>query len=86
MSSPTRGQLMTGRDALDNGATTVCRKANNIQYLGTLDILTIGLQKGVFDNSRCNSFIATAKLVNNARFPYGVEKITDYHAPDLSFV
>ena len=61
-------------------------KANNIQYLGTLDILTIGLNKGVFDDTRCNSFIATAKLVNNARFPYGVEKITDYHAPDLSFV
>lgn len=61
-------------------------KANDILYLGTLDILTISLQKGVFDNSRCNSFITTAKLVNNARFPFGVEKITDYHAPDLSFI
>ena len=61
-------------------------KSNNIQYLGTLDILTIALNKGIFDINRCNNFIITAKSVNNARFPSGVNKITDYHAPDLSFV
>jgi predicted nucleic acid-binding protein len=61
-------------------------KANNILYLGTLDILTIALKKGVFDTARCNNFISTARRVNNARFPSGVRTIDDYVAPDLSFI
>ncbi|HBE42278.1 MAG TPA: hypothetical protein DDW27_13925 [Bacteroidales bacterium] len=61
-------------------------KANNILYLGTLDILNIALQKGVFDEARCNIFISTAIKVNNARFPLGVKTIHDYMAPDLSFI
>lgn len=60
--------------------------ANSIQYIGTLDILTIALQKGVFDVNRCNTFISIARSVNNARFPARVIHITDYVAPDLSFI
>lgn len=62
-----------------------CRK-NDIPYLGTLDILTLALARGVFDTERCNNFIKTAIAVNNARFPNGVSKIGDYSAPDLSFI
>lgn len=61
-------------------------KANGILFLGTLDILTIASNKGVFDVLRCNLFIKTAKLINNARFPSGVDTITDYKSSDLSFV
>ena len=61
-------------------------KANNILYLGTLDLLVIAMKKNIFDEERCNQFIATAKAKNNARFPAGVVKITDYNAPDLSFI
>jgi hypothetical protein len=61
-------------------------KANNILFLGTLDILAIALQKGIFDPARCNSFIATARAVNNARFPSYVKTIADYLVPDLSFI
>ncbi len=49
-------------------------------------ILVIALNKGIFDEARCNHFIATAKAKNNARFPVGVVKITDYRAPDLTFI
>jgi len=55
-----------------------------ILYLGTLDILTVALMKGIFDEKRCDSFIVTAKEKNNARFPNG--SISDYKACDLSFI
>ncbi len=61
-------------------------KNNGIHYLGTLDILLIAFRRGVFDEDRCNRFINTARKVNHARFPFSVEKITDYHARDLSFM
>jgi hypothetical protein len=61
-------------------------KANNIFFLGTLDILAIALQKGVFDPARSNSFISTARALNNAKFPSYVKVITDYIVPDLSFI
>jgi len=61
-------------------------EANNILFLGTLDILAIALQKGIFDSARCNTFITTAKTVNNARFPSSVKTINDYKVPDLSFI
>lgn len=64
---------------------TYCN-ANNILFLGTLDILSIAHAKGIFDIPRCNNFIITAKAVNNARFPAGVNTITDYKSPDLSFI
>lgn len=61
-------------------------KSNNILYLGTLDILAIALNKGIFDEERCNNFIATARSKNNARFPPEVKGIKDYKVPDLSFI
>jgi len=61
-------------------------QANNILYLGTLDILTIALNKGIFDEERCNLFIQTARSKNNAKFPVHVKKITDYKAIDVSFI
>ena len=61
-------------------------QANNINYLGTLDILTIALNKGIFDEERCNQFINTAKNINKARFPHSVNKITDYKPQDLGFL
>ena len=61
-------------------------KANKILYLGTLDILTVALKKGIFDTTRCNQFISNAIAINKARFPVGVSAITDYKAPDLSFI
>lgn len=61
-------------------------QANNILYLGTLDILTIALNKGIFDEGRCNLFIQTARNKNNAKFPVHVKQITDYKAIDISFI
>jgi len=61
-------------------------QANNILYLGTLDILTIALKKDIFDEERCNLFIQTARSKNNAKFPVHVKKITDYKAIDVSFI
>jgi len=61
-------------------------KANNILYLGTLDILTIALNRGIFDEERCNQFIQAARNKNNAKFPIEVKNITDYNATDVSFI
>lgn len=61
-------------------------KENSIYYLGTLDILTIALNKGIFDIERCNLFIETARSKNNAKFPTYVKEITEYKAQDLSFI
>ena len=49
-------------------------QANKILYLGTLDILTVALNKGIFDSDRCNLFIDTARKKNNAKFPAHVNK------------
>ncbi len=57
-------------------------EANNIEYIGTLDILIIAWRKGVFTAEQCNQFITDAKTKNRARFP--VDDITKYSAPDLS--
>jgi len=61
-------------------------KANKILWLGTLDILSIALMKGILNEKECNDFIATARKVNNAKFPSSVHQISDYKAPDLSFI
>ena len=61
-------------------------EANDILFLGTLDLLIIALSKEIFDENRCNDFISTAKSKNNARFPLYVTKISDYHPSDLSFI
>ena len=49
-------------------------QANKILYLGTLDILTVALNKGIFDSDRCNLFIDTARKKKNAKFPAHVNK------------
>ena len=59
---------------------------NNINFIGTLDILSIALTKGIFDDNRCNRFIKAAIMINKARFPFGVQIISDYTIPDLGFI
>mgnify|MGYP003370732337 FL=1 len=54
---------------------------NGIEYIGTLDILTIAMNKGIVTSKECNQFIMDAKAKNKARFP--VEDITDYEAPEF---
>ena len=54
---------------------------NGIEYIGTLDVLTIAMNKGIFTSKECNQFIMDAKAKNKARFP--VEDITDYEAPEF---
>ena len=52
---------------------------NNIDYLGTLDILVIACRKGIFTENDCNCFIYDAKNKNNAKFPSNVNKISEYN-------
>lgn len=59
---------------------------NDIKYIGTLDILTIAVRKGVFSEEYCLTFLDSIKTRNRARLPFGVVAITDYKAPDLSFI
>jgi hypothetical protein len=61
-------------------------EANNIQYLGTLDILAIALQRQIFDIARCDNFIATTRKINKARYPVHVNSILDYQPNDVSFI
>ena len=57
--------------------------ANDIEYIGVMDILQIAINKGHWDVDQCNQFIMDAVKVNNARFP--VNKIEDYKTEkDLS--
>lgn len=59
---------------------------HGIYYIGTLDILTIAANSGVFDEAKCDSFIQNAITYNKARFPKGITQIRYYTPPDLSFV
>lgn len=56
-------------------------EANDIEYIGTLDILVIAMKKEILTSSICNRFIADAIAKNKARFP--VNDITKYIAPDF---
>ncbi|MDP4277515.1 MAG: hypothetical protein Q8914_07765 [Bacteroidota bacterium] len=60
--------------------------ANEILYLGTLDILTIAVNKEIYDEATCDSFIQNAINNNKARFPKGVTQMKFYVAKDLSFI
>ena len=62
-----------------------CR-ANNILYLGTLDILVIAFHRNIFTEERCTRFIETARSKNNAKFPSDVKAISDYIPSDISFI
>lgn len=42
---------------------------NHIEYIGTFDILTIAMMKGIWSEADCNKFISEAIRINGARFP-----------------
>lgn len=58
----------------------------NILYLGTLDILSVAVKKGIYDEESCDSFIQSALKYNKASFPKGVTAIRFYTPKDLSFI
>ena len=60
--------------------------ANNILYLGTLDILSIAVTKGIYDESQCDAFIQSALKFNKANFPTGITAMRFYPPKDLSFL
>lgn len=59
---------------------------HNILYLGTLDILSIAVRKGIYDENRCDAFIQDALKFNKARFPAGVTAMRFYTPKDISFL
>lgn len=59
---------------------------NNILFLGTLDILSFAVNKGIYDEKKCDDFISTAASNNKARFPKGVTSMKFYTPKDLSFL
>jgi hypothetical protein len=65
--------------------TTYC-KLNNINFIGTLDILSIAFTKNIFNEEQCDKFIKEALTLNKARFPTGITRIRDYIPSDLSFM
>lgn len=42
---------------------------NKIEYIGTMDVLKIATEKGVWTDADCNLFISEAIRINTARFP-----------------
>ncbi len=57
--------------------------ANEIEYIGVLDILQIAINKSHWTIDQCNQFMLDAIKVNNARFP--VDNMEDYKTDkDLS--
>lgn len=61
-------------------------KQNNILYLGTLDILSVAVSKGIYDEERCDLFIQNALKYNKAYFPKGISAMKYYIPRDLSFL
>ncbi len=60
--------------------------ANNILYLGTLDILSIAVSRDIYDESTCDTFIQSALKYNKANFPKAVTAMRYYTPKDLSFL
>ncbi len=58
----------------------------NILYLGTLDILSLAVTKGIYDEAKCDRFITNALNFNKANFPKGVTAMKFYTPKDLSFL
>jgi predicted nucleic acid-binding protein len=52
---------------------------HKIVYLTTMHFLCFALQKGIFDESRCDAFISVIKN-KNGRLP--VTKMSDFYCPD----
>lgn len=59
---------------------------HGIFYLGTLDILSIAVTKGIYDETQCDRFIQDAIKFNKARFPGSVTQMKFYIPKDLSFI
>lgn len=50
--------------------------ANDIEYIGVMDILQIAINKGYWTDEQCDQFIIDAIKENNARFP--VDRMEEY--------
>lgn len=50
--------------------------ANDIEYIGVMDILQIAINKGYWTDEQCGQFIMDAIKENNARFP--VDRMEEY--------
>ena len=59
---------------------------HNILYLGTLDILSVAVTIGIYNEKECDDFIKNAIKYNKARFPLGVTAMKYYIPKDLSFI
>lgn len=59
---------------------------HHILYLGTLDILSVAVKKGLYDEKKCDQFITTALSYNKASFPKGITAMKYYTPKDLSFL
>ena len=59
---------------------------HHILYLGTLDILSVAVKKGLYDEKKCDQFITTALSYNKASFPKGITAMKYYTQKDLSFL
>lgn len=62
-----------------------CRQYG-VLFLGTLDILTVAFNKGIYDEQKCDRFIQNALTYNKACFPKGFTAIRFYKPSDLSFI
>jgi len=58
----------------------------NVLFLGTLDILSVAVEKGIYDEQQCDRFIQMALKFNKATFPKGVTAIRYYTPRDTSFI
>lgn len=58
----------------------------NVLFLGTLDILSVAFEKGIFDEQKCDRFIQAALTFNKASFPKGVTALRFYIPGDTSFI
>ena len=58
----------------------------NVLYLGTLDILSVAAEKGIYDEQTCDNFIQSALKYNKACFPKGVTAMRYYTPKDLRFL
>jgi hypothetical protein len=59
---------------------------HKILYLGTLDILSVAVTKGIYNEKQCDDFITTAIKYNKAKFPPGVTAMKYYTPKDFSFL
>lgn len=58
----------------------------NVLFLGTLDILLLAFEKGIYSEAQCDGFIQTALTYNKACFPKGVTAIRFYSSRKITFI